>query len=87
MLWFVNSAAHPQLALMFLHNSLADPQAQAGTLGMFRAEEGLKDTRHIFFWNPAAIISHGHANAVAAVGAMSMAYSNEDIACARNCLD
>jgi hypothetical protein len=37
-----------ETAVIFLHDSLADPESQAGALGGFGAEEGLEQSLRIF---------------------------------------
>jgi hypothetical protein len=74
-----SAAAHTQRALVLMHDSMADPQAQAGALGVLGGEEGLEDLRHVFRRDAAAIVRHGNSYAFAPLPVMSVFYADKNI--------
>ena len=52
-------------AIVFLHDALADPEAEAGALGGFGGEEGLEETPDIVGMNADAGVDDGDGGAAA----------------------
>ena len=76
---FIGTAADAQTALVLLHNALAHPQTQSGAFGIFCGKERLKDLRHVFRRNAAAIVGHNDPYAFTLLPVMRVAHADIDV--------
>jgi hypothetical protein len=87
MVFRASLTAHFDVASVFRHDTLCDPESQTSAAFSLGREERAEDFRHIVLENPTAVIAYHQSRALAGIFQLGILDSHLDVTADRNSIN